>query len=369
MSKIKNIEFLRVFLMLGIVLMHSFIDMSWNITNLYPDIQIFQTIHKCCCHASNGVEAFFIISGFLLVITFKNTISVKDFIIKKYKRLSPVILGTMGICFIGYLLGTMTFPVWKNILAVFLLNTPIISIGAVSCGSAWYTSALFVGLLIYFCIIKFASPKTKNILMVCLIALGYGILEHFRHGVYSHPTLNINGIFNVGMMRALGGIGVGCFIGFLYKKYGSFLSEYSLKLWQKILYNLTEFAAFYFIVWWSFVPHKKVNNVLYVLVFAILFTLFVFRKGWLSKLTDKDIWVRLGKYQYSIFVIHTSVLKIWYGTFCVKYSYFVQNNPLLTYVLTYLLIITIAFFMYHCIEKPFSSLKWENIKNCLGKRN
>ena len=166
MERIKNIEFLRVFLISAIVILHMFIDRQWCLCTLFPDISVYQNISGAISHSNNCVEGFFIIAGFLLFITYKPEIKLKDFIIKKYIRLSPVILFSMALCFIGFLLGVMKFDWGANILTVLLFNQFGVKFVVGQNPILWFTSVLFASLLLYFLILK-VLPSKKNYL-ICL---------------------------------------------------------------------------------------------------------------------------------------------------------------------------------------------------------
>ena len=142
MQKIKNLEFLRIFLICAIVIFHMFINRTWDLCNIYPDIHLYQFIKRAITYSNNGVEGFFIIAGFLLVLTFKN-ISIKDFIIKKYIRLSPPIAFSMLIGLLGWKLGVLHFKLMPNILTVFLLNQFGVCLGIGVNPVLWFTSVLF----------------------------------------------------------------------------------------------------------------------------------------------------------------------------------------------------------------------------------
>ena len=79
MEKLKNIEFIRVFLISVIVLLHTTAYGSWSLLVNFPDIPQLKIFHNIFIQGNNSVEGFFIIAGFLLVYTLKNQ-SVKDFI-------------------------------------------------------------------------------------------------------------------------------------------------------------------------------------------------------------------------------------------------------------------------------------------------
>lgn len=365
LSKLKNIEFLRVILMFGIVMMHSYINRVDNITRLFPNIELFTILKRAFDHSNNGVEGFFIIAGCLLVLTFKDSLSTKDFILKKYIRMSPVILFTVCVCILGYYVGANGFPVIQNILSIFLLRCPFITFGGDSIGPTWFACALFVHLLMYFCILKFVPSKYKYWLIFILTTFGYITLEIIRHGKYSAPGTAILGPITVGNLRAFGGVGLGCFIGFLYKYNYEKISNFMLNIWQKIIVNLIEISSLLFICWWSFIYHKMINNFIYVIVFSILFMTFLFKKGLISNFFEKDIWEKLGKYQYSIFITHVPLIRIMNVVLWKSHPEIITISPWIQVFTNLAVIVLVGIFTYHFIEVPCAKY----LKNKLLKKS
>ena len=352
MEKIKNIEFLRVFLISSIVLLHMFIDRTWCLCTLFPDVSLYQNISKAIAHSNNGVEGFFIIAGFLLVLTFKQQIKLKDFILKKYIRLSPVILFSMILCFIGFLLGTMNFDWGANILTVLLVNQFGLKFVCGQNPILWFTSVLFAGLLIYFCIIKFLSSPKKYALISGMVLVSYGIIEILQHGSFANPLKNYYHFFNIGFLRAIGGIGLGCLVGFLYKYIVSKSEKNKFGLSTKIFCTLSELLLTCFVIWWCIGVHKRINNLFFVFSFALLLILFIFKKGYFSQILNKDLWVFLGRFQYSIYVIHYVVIRI-LGLFIWKNQpMFVVSHPILPIFFTLCVILVIGVLTYYMVELP-----------------
>ena len=352
MQKIKNIEFLRTFLICGIVMLHMFLDRKWCLCTLFPDISIYQTLHHCFGKSNNGVEGFFIIAGFLLFITFNAKTTINDFIKKKYIRLSPVILFSILICFVGWLLNTMHFNFFENLITILLLNQFGICISVGQNTILWYTSALFSGLLVYFSILKFAPEKYRTKIIFTLIILAYGILEILQHGTFAKPLVNYYIIFNVGFMRSIGGLGVGCLIGYYTKSYSTYVQNLVLSKTQKLLLSLCELFLLSFIVWWMTFYHLKINNIVFVIIFAFLLILFILKKGYISNILENDFWVKLGKYQYSIYVVHYVIIKIFGFALWKQHPEFVVSHPIIPIITMLITIILIGVFTYHFIEEP-----------------
>ncbi len=361
MQKLKNIEFLRTFLICGIVMLHCCVSSAWSFSKLFKDINIYKTLHDCFAHSNNGVEGFFIIAGFFLVLTFKDSISLSNFIKKKYIRLSPVIAWATILCIGGWLLNTMHFKVVPNILTVLLLNHFGICWGIGANPVLWFCSALFFGLLVYFCIFKFVPDKFKFWICFFVSILSYIILQILQYGRYADPYHNYYHIFNIGILRALGGIGLGCIIGYFYKEYIQKISKFNVLNWQKILITIFEVLFFGAIFWWMCIPHVKINNFVYVILFVILFILFLINKGYFSNFVNKDIWVFLGKYQYSVYVIHYVIGKILCFGLWKKVPIFMHNHPIIPLVITILCVIVLSVFTYHFVEIPCA----EYLKNLI----
>ncbi len=351
MEKLKNIEFIRVFLISVIVLLHTTAYGSWSLLVNFPDIPQLKIFHNIFIQGNNSVEGFFIIAGFLLVYTLKNQ-SVKDFIKKKYIRLSPVIIFAVLMCIIASFWHAIKLRFWDDILVVLLLNNFGICLAHGTTPTLWFTSALFAGLLVYFLILKFFTKNIKGILLILLPIMAYGILEYFQHGSFSTPHKNYMYIFNVGFLRAIGGIGVGAIAAHIYKRY---IDKVRKKVFNYIAIlgiNIAEFGLLSFVVWWLIVPHRQLNCIYFVFAFVLLLLVFVFEKGIISKITNKDIWVKLGKYQYSIYVIHSVVGKILINTAWLTHPDFVKNHPYSTISVIILAILASGYFTYNFVEKP-----------------
>lgn len=352
MQKIKNIEFLRTFLICGIVMLHMFINRSWCLCTLFPDIQLYQNIKTAIAHSNNGVEGFFIIAGFLLVMTFKDSIKLGDFIIKKYIRLSPPIVFSMLLCIIGWMLNTMHFKPIPNLLTVFLLNNFGICWAAGQNPVLWFTSALFAGLLLYFCIIKFVSQKYNKWVIAAILIIGYVILEVLQHGSFSKPIKNYYHVFNVGFLRAIGGLGLGCLIGLYFKGNSEKVRDFTVSNIQKYLMTFAEGFLTLFVIWWMMIPHSSINNIVFVLCFTVLLILYIAKKGYVSQFFDKDIWVKLGQYQYSVYVVHYVIIKVLGLALWKQNPEFVNAHPVIPIVVMLGLTVVLGVFTYHFVEIP-----------------
>jgi peptidoglycan/LPS O-acetylase OafA/YrhL len=355
MQKLKSIEFLRTFLILTIILLHMFINRGWCLSAMYPDIDLYSFLHKATVYANCSVEGFFIVAGFLLVLTFNRETSVCDFIKKKYIRLSPVIAFSVLVVILGAIFKVVSFKPIPDILSVLLLNNFGICWVIPDNPVLWFISALFGCLILYFCIIKFFSKKQIWII-TSFVILGYLLLEILQGGKFSHPLQNYYGILNIGFLRAVGGIGTGCLLGLVYENNKDKIANFKPAKITKGLITATEILSFAFLIWWTLIPHSFLNNIYFVINFVLLFSLFVMRKGYFSSMANSDVWVFLGKYQYSLFVIHYVVIKLFGYGLWKNIPEFVFTHPQLPILIMFVTVLVLGVLTYHFIEEPCSRL-------------
>ena len=351
MQKLKNVEFIRTFLILTIILLHMLINRGWSLPTLYPDINLYSFLHKATVYANCSVEGFFIVAGFLLVWTFNRETSILDFIKKKYIRLSPVIAFSVLVVILGSICKIVSFKPIPDILSVLLLNNFGICWVIPDNPVLWFISALFGCLVLYFCIIKFFSKKQIWII-TSLVILGYLLLEILQGGRFSHPLQNYYGFLNIGFLRAIGGIGIGCLLGLVYKNNKDKIQNYEPAKITKIMITVPEVLSFVFLLWWTLIPHSFLNNIYFVVNFVLLFSLFVIKKGYFSNMVDSDVWVFCGKYQYSLFVIHYVVIKFFGYGLWKNSPEFVIACPLLPVFIMFAVILILGVFTYHFVEEP-----------------
>ncbi len=351
MNKIKNIEFLRIFLILGMILMH-FCSAKAGLGTIYPEIEQFAYLKKCFYYGNNCADGFFIISGFLLLLTFKPALTIKHFIIKKYIRLSPVIIFSSIFAFFLAHFKIVNFNFIHEILAVLLLNNFPICWSETANNILWFTSVLFGVSLIYWLIIKYCPPKISQILIFIIFIFGYWLLLHLKHGSFGKPLANYYNLFNIGFLRGIGGIGLGVFIGYLYKDNIEIIRNKLNSQISKLIITLAEAYSLGYLIYWMLFYHPKTNCKYFVLNFAVILTLFIINKGLISQFFNKDIWVFLGKYQYSIYVMHVLAYKAYLHLFLSKHYVFLSNYPIIALVSCIFVSVTACIVVYYFIEKP-----------------
>ena len=303
MPKIKNVEILRFIFILQIGLCHLICSKGFFNT-LANNVPLYKDLGQTAGKGAYGVEFFFIIAGFFLVYTFKD-ISVKEFIIKKIKRLLPPVALSLFVLLIVTLFtgNTKHFDLYISIFT--LTFTSHLGFLHNQRGYIWFSSALFWGLIFYFYCIKYFSAKYNNLIFAILAILSYAILLNLPHG-FGNVTPNVFNFLNVGLLRAIGGIGVGYFIGCWYKNNHEAIKNTCVNNIQKIMYTAAEAFLLYFITIYRSFHTFRHNTMIFIYAFIALFILFLLKRGYISKLFDCNLSAGLGKYTYCIYCMETA---------------------------------------------------------------
>lgn len=351
----KNIDFFRFVFSVLIVMCHG-----RKIITLPTWLSGIPHCHVC-------VDFFFIIAGFLLFFKFKPNTDTWTFAKKRFLRLAPNIWLTV------ILLGILSIFIkgihWNfdgNLLRILLLHcvgfSPVT--GGTSMGMSWFISALFWTSIFYIYISKLFKKKYLNLIIWLLVMFGYAIYLQHNHFEPAGHTVNEYLIFNIGICRALGSMGLGYFISMAYNE--GILQNVNAK--GIILINVCEIFLIsfltYYLIFSGELPAK--TGMGYIVPFAILFYLMLIKKGVISKLLENNLSVLLGKYSYSIYCFHMAVLPIFKHSIFKHYHTILTNHPIFAYSLYTFCAVIIGIALYYIFEQPVShyfNKKLCNIEN------
>lgn len=185
--------------------------------NLFGDLYIY--LNKSSFNGNKSVEFFFIISGFFLIYGFNKNLSTFDFIKKKIIRLSPLMLFFNIIYLILSLFTkSIKYDTYNNILSLLFLGNIGVTKSHGNLRIFWYVSVLFWVSFLYFYLLKYFERKNINLFSAISIWFSYVFMIQARNGNISDILKTYNNIFVVGLLRGLGGMGIGYFIGSIYKE-------------------------------------------------------------------------------------------------------------------------------------------------------
>ncbi len=344
MAKFKNIEFLRFIFSLIIVHFH-----------LYPSIgntfgvPFYQTMGTAARDGYLVVEMFFILSGFFLCRGCQCDTSPawSDFALGKIIRMWPLAAFIWLFDIAAYQNFEITYTAFLNLF--FLQSTGLVLNYRLSV-LMWFVSALFWVLLFYYYLLKNFDRQKTDLWMALIVFFSYAAVINHNHGALSGaggPV--IGGVFNLGILRALAGVGLGCFLFRLYR----ILSTRNLAANRKafVLFSLLEAGCLLFVLVNTVFRHISYSDkFVFIPVFAWLVLSFCLRLGVVSRLLENDFSQKLGKYAYAIYVMQVIAFYICNRTLWKSET--VVGRPLLNITLTLAIALSAGIAGYHFIEVP-----------------
>lgn len=350
MNKIKNLDFLRILFTLIIVMYHLF-----SINYLYgiaPSLRIFRHLHNSMVDADKCVDFFFILSGFLLALTFNSNFSTFDFAKKRLLRLYPAVF----ICILAYLitsfLGIGHFYLFENILTLLTINGIGLTFTIGNSGQLWFVSALLWSSIFYFYIIKNFDRNYVNLFIVIITFFSYSLELHYGNGHLHSSLENIYLVFNTGLLRAFGGLGIGYFVHIWYLQYSREESTNPNLLQMILITGLEVYLSSFLILHLVINPINYENDFIFILYFAVLICLFLIHKSFISQYLNSNLFIIIGKYAYTIFVMHFLIFNFLNKALWIPHKHFVYAHPYLNIFIAIFSVFIISIVIYHFLENP-----------------
>ena len=350
-KRIKNIEFLRIIGCLAIILFH--LCNKNRLYGLFSDIDLYSKLYSMFQNGNKAVDLFFIMSGLFFGFKLDITKPLLEFIKHKLIRVYPLLVYCIVLFFLISLTGAVEFTFYDNILNLLCLNGTFLVLKSGNMGVFWYVSAMLWTMILFYYLIKYFGKPKANLVIAILAIFSYGFIIHAKGGTISNSSKTFYNIFNVGMMRAFGGIGLGYFISEWYKENIQSIKNVIYPIWSRLLITVVEFMCLYFIIN-NLMLHKLhyKNHMIFIVTFALIIILFLMKKGFISLILDNDIWSKFSRYTYSLYMTHTIVMNTLKGSLWKHYPTWVYAHPAVNVVMTLALVLLFGIFTYHFVEKP-----------------
>lgn len=355
-----NIDFFRFIFTLSIIFYH----LQFTLFNSFPEVHLYRKLLKTTWSGDQAVEFFFIISGFFIYYTFKNA-SIFDFIKKKIIRLWPVLFFCFILKLIVYPLIGRNPDGWNLLLSLFFLDGSGWNI--VTVGETWFVSVLFWVSLFYYYLLKNFDKKIYILIIALLTWFSYSFELHANVGGIRGVETTWGYIFNSGILRGSGGIGLGFLIAYFIKDHLATYVKDDIEISSQLLITIgiiESFLLLFVIAIPLFIKNPFNNIIIVILAFTILFILFVLKRGFVSVFFNKKYWGWGGKYTFSIYLTHLIVIYS-LKPFWDSNRDFVVDHPVLNILLAIIFGCFFGIFVYHTIEVPGASL----LKKILFKDN
>ena len=261
-------------------------------------------------------------------------------------------------------MGACKFTFYDNILNLLLLNGTSLVRDVGNAGQFWYVSAMLWVLLFIFYLRKNYDKKHVDLVLALLVMFSYSFIIHAKGGKINSHVKTFYYIFNIGMLRAIGGIGIGYFIGEWYKENCEKIKNWQISIGQFICISTVEFMCIYFIINNLFLRRLEYkNDMIYIVTFTIITMLFLIQKGFFSKLLNNDFWPKLSKYTYAIYMVHIAIFIHLKGTLWKYHPEFVYSHPVLNIFVALIPAVILGILTYHYVEKPCAKYLTERYKN------
>ncbi|MEO6721662.1 MAG: acyltransferase [Ferruginibacter sp.] len=294
-----------------------------------------------------GVNVFFVISGFLITSLMQqeeiktNTVSLKDFYIRRTLRIFPAYYTLLLVYFVLQLLGYIHIPKESWLTAATYTKY-------FNWKLDWYTRhawslSIEEHFYILWPLIFLAGNKVRKIISISLII----IVPFVRLYEFFHPTSWLN---ELTIFTRIDAISIGCLFALFKDEIVKKMSPH----WNKIFYFsvICIFVLRYLPVLahkvhlgFIFIPlgvtHGTIANIL--IAFIMMYSVFKQRGAWFKILNWKFI-NYIGLLSYSIY--------LWQQFFIYKSDYWINQFPQNVFCM-----MVVAICSYNFIEKPFLKLK------------
>lgn len=350
-NKIKNIEFLRFVLAEILVLFH----LKGFLFGVYSFIPEYQYMNTAIVNGEQVVDFFFIISGFFLVYTLKD-ISTFDYIKKKIARLFPTMAFVAILYWLESTLGYTQFNFFNTVLSdLFMFNSTGLVTTKGSMTAVWFICVLFWVSIFYFYLIRYFEKKYVYLSIALISWISYTLIIQDGHGSLNGNSITVMYSFiSRGLIRGLGNMGLGCLIAFFYLKY----MKNDKRQRNVYIYSFIETILFlYLFSHMSFYKNPINDDLIYIVLFCILFILFLCHRGIISTMLENNYSLLLGKYSFCLFISHGLLLKLIHHIFS---PYFIERHFIFVPIIILFFCSLFAIILHHWIEIPGAKLmsKW-----------
>ena len=349
-ERFNNIEILRVIGCIAIIMFHFFNNDSLN--KFFPYTYNYYDLFCITINGEKAVDLFFIISGVFFAIKY-SSISVFEFIKKKVLRLWPVLIWVMFLSLLISFTGAIKFTLYDNILTLLGLSGTGLILKLGNVGWFWYVSAMLWVMTLFKYLLQNYNKKNVNLFISISVFLAYIFILHAMNGKIAGHKITFAYIFNIGILRAMGGIGIGYLVGEWYKNNCEKIKQLQLSLTNKIILTVIEYYCLFFVIY-NLMLHKLRyhNQFIFIIFFAATIILFLIKKGFVSNALNNSFCAFLGKYTYSFYMTHLIIIQLIKGTIWKHQPWLVFDHPLLNIILPFTAIFILGIMTYHFVEKP-----------------
>lgn len=318
------------------------------------------------------VELFFILSGFCMAMAYNekiNTISAKEFIIRRTRKIMPLYWITLIVAFFMHKLclaqsehiiqiaGNYTVNLYTGVLAVLGMKTGWMMWNGTYNGPAWFVCVLLLCYLLYFIIAKVCFGRRELYLLMFSIWFAIGMLGNIYHW-------NIPFLFE-STCRGYMSFSMGLLMFEIYDG----INKDNIKLKQKIAIFNSLILLSVCILSYYFGSERVLGNehFAYVMVIWPCVVFVVLFSNTINKILSGRIFQYLGTISMSIFLWHWSVRSLM--VFLADKTAIFEFDSLEEYVLYVILTFIVAIFSNKILEPKLISLFDKSVETLFCKQD
>lgn len=312
------------------------------------------------------VDFFFVLSGFVIAYTYTSIATKTEltrFFKKRFFRLYPLHLVILLIFtaielpkhFLSHYVHVNKVDNAANSVTTFFTNLFLVNsvktpgVHDVSWNIAsWSISAEMIAYLAFGLITIYINRNTltrfKNLFYAAIIIGSFAVL------FMATGAGRLTYTFDYGFLRSLIGFFTGVICFNLYNNSGAVIGRAN-----KILFDVLEPALILTIITVvTFGTALKLYGFIYEVLFFGTVLIFAFEKGWVSSLLKKPVVLhQMGKYSYSIYMVHTLLLSL-FNVLFIRLLKFPPSAYTYLFIPNYILIYWVSAWTYKNIEMRFN---------------
>ncbi len=323
--------------------------------------------NKFITHADVFVDFFFVLSGFVVCYSYQTINSAKElktFLFKRIRRLYPLHLVLLLLFLfleltklvlyryvaINNTLDNSTITFFTSLFLVNSIKFPGVNDLSWNMVS-WSISAELISYIVFafscFFVAKLKLERFKIFFYAILSLVPFWVLYRIN------GNFKIDYTYNYGFLRGLIGFFAGtvCFYFFNY-------SYNKVVLWKRAIFNILELLMVLIIIILTCRSEElKAQGYWYEIVFLISIFIFALEKGVISNLIKhSSVLLNIGKYSYSIYMIHTLFISI-FNVIFIRILKLPDTAYTYLFVFNYIIIYIVSAWTYKHIEMRFNKSK------------
>ena len=312
--RLANVEFLRIVFTIFVLVTH-----------------FFGNVFKIWTSGNQGVEFFFILSGYLLALTYKPDRGIIAYAQSKFVRFVPLVVFGGFLCSGG----------WSSLRGIFMLQGTGLYVNTPNT-PAWFIGTLFWTSILYLSFFKALDEKTRNLMIGIVVAVACMCISKWRM---------LHDFIPYEMLRGISCVGIGCLLAQCCR---SDSTRAGLDKWSWG-YTIAEVLLLSYILVGCF--NRNVYLLLGAWIFrpitlTLLLWLFIKKRGFISNLCDRPIFIHLAKYSLSVYLTHWCFGTTVRSFVQSNYPGWLESNVELSISIAMVGSCLLGVLAHHLVEKP-----------------